>query len=242
MSGGFFPPTRASIVEAARSGDAGERARALETLVAAYWRPVYRHVRRKWGKEHEEAADLTQDFFAQLLERDLLARFDPGRARLRTYLRVCVDGLVANAAKAAGRQKRGGATVHLSLDFDGARDALDRAASSREESPEREFEKEWARSVLSLGLARLDAELAGRGKGVTGRLFAIYDLGAEGDPPPAYADLARRFAVSVADVTNGLSLARREFRRIVLALLREMTGSDEEYRLEARALLGIDAP
>jgi RNA polymerase sigma factor (sigma-70 family) len=242
MSGGFFPPTRASIVEAVRRGDAAERARALETLVAAYWRPVYRHVRRKWGKEHEEAADLTQDFFAQLLERDLLDRFDPGRARLRTYLRVCVDGLVANEVKAAARQKRGGGATHLSLDFEGARDELDRAASSREESPEREFEKEWARSVLSLGLARLDAELAGRGKGVTGRLFAIYDLGAEGDPPPAYADLARRFGVSVSDVTNGLSLARREFRRIVLALLREMTGSDEEYRLEARALLGIDAP
>ena len=242
MSGGFFPPTRASIVEAARSGDAGERARALETLAGAYWRPVYRHVRRKFGKEHEEATELTQDFFVELLERDLLGRFDPSKARLRTYLRVCVDGLVANEAKAAGRQKRGGAATHLSLDFDGARDELERAGTAQEGSPEREFEKEWARSVLALGLARLDAELAGRGKDVAGRLFAIYDLGAEGDPPPAYADLARRFEVSVTDVTNGLSLARREFRRIVLALLREMTGSEEEYRIEARTLLGIDAP
>lgn len=242
MSGGFFPPTRASIVEAVRSGDAVERARALEVLLGAYWRPVYRHVRRKWGKEHEEAADLTQDFFAELLERDLLARYDPGKARLRTYLRVCVDGLVANAAKAAGRQKRGGGAALLSLDFEGARDELERAAPAREESPEREFEKEWARSVLSLGLARLDAELGGRGKGVAARLFGIYDLGTEGDPPPSYADLARRFGVPVTDVTNGLSLARREFRRIILGLLREMTGSEEEYRLEARALLGIEAP
>ena len=69
MSEGFFPQTRVSVVEAARSADAGERQRALETLVAAYWRPVYRHVRRKWGKGHEEAADLTQEFFAELLER-----------------------------------------------------------------------------------------------------------------------------------------------------------------------------
>ncbi len=242
MSGGFFPPTRASIVEAVRSGDAVERDRALEVLVGAYWRPVYRHVRRKWGKEHEEAADLTQDFFAELLERDLLARFDPARARLRTYLRVCVDGLVSNAAKAAGRQKRGGGAALLSLDLDGARDELERAAPAREESPEREFEKEWARSVLSLGLARLDAELGGRGKGIAARLFGICDLGTEGDPPPSYAALAERFGVSAFDVTNGLSLARREFRRIVLGLLREMTGSEEEYRLEARALLGIEPP
>jgi RNA polymerase sigma factor (sigma-70 family) len=240
MSGGFFPPTRASIVGAAKSADAAERARALETLVAAYWKPVYRHVRRKWGKEHEEACDLTQDFFAELLERDLLARFDPERAKLRTYLRVCVDGLVANAAKAAGRQKRGGGALVLSLDLEGARDELERSAPGRDETPEREFEREWARSVLSLGLARLHAELDGRGKGVAARLFEIYDLGAEGDPPPPYADLARRFGLSLSDVTNGLSLARRELRRIVLDLLREMTGSEEEVRLEARVLLGIE--
>jgi GNAT superfamily N-acetyltransferase len=132
--------------------------------------------------------------------------------------------------------------VHLSLDFEGARDELDRAASAREESPEREFEKEWARSILALGVARLALELDGRGKGIAARLFEIYDLGAEGDPPPAYADLSRRLGVSVSDVTNGLSLARREFRRVVLGLLREMTSGDEEDRLEARALLGVEAP
>lgn len=241
MSGGFFPPTRASVVEAARSADVSERERALETLVAAYWRPVYRHVRRKWGKDHEAAADLTQSFFAELLERDLLARFDPGRARLRTYLRVCVDGLVANERKAASRRKRGGGAVLLSLDFDGAREELERAVPAGDGSPEREFEKEWARSVLALGLARLEGALAGRGKGIAARLFELCDLGAEGEPP-SYAELAERFGVSVSVVTNGLSLARREFRRVVLELLRELTGSEEELRLEARSLLGIDAP
>lgn len=241
MSGGFFPPTRGSVVEAARAGEAGERARALETLVAAYWRPVYRHVRRKWGRDHEEAADLTQSFFAELLERDLLARFDPGKARLRTYLRVCVDGLVANATKAATRQKRGGGAAHLSLDFEGAREELERSLPAGDRSPDRDFEKEWARSVLALGVARLEAALGGRGKGIAARLFEICELGTEGEAP-SYAELAERFGVSVSDVTNGLSLARREFRRVVLDLLRELTGSEEEFRLEARALLGIDAP
>ena len=241
MSGGFFPPTRLSVVEAVRSGDAETRTRALEALVAAYWRPVYRHVRRKWGKDHEEAADRTQEFFAELLERDLLARFDPGKAKLRTYLRVCVDGLVSNAEKAAARQKRGGGVAPLSLDFEGARGELEGASPAKGENPEREFEKEWARSVLALGLARLGEALAGRRKGVEARLFEICDLGAEGDPPPSYAALAERFGVSVSDVTNGLSLARREFRRVVLDLLRELTASEEEFRLEARTLLGVDA-
>ena len=241
MTGGFFPPTRASVVEAIRSGDAAERERALGTLVAAYWRPVYRHVRRKWGKGHEEAADLTQDFFADLLTRGLLARFDPGKARLRTYLRLCVDGLAANAAKAASRQKRGGGAAPLSLDFEGARDELERAAPAAGEDPEREFEKEWARSVLALALERLPAVLEGRGKGIAFALFALCELGAEAEVP-SYAELAARFGVSVSDVTNGLSLARRELRRTVLDLLRELTGSEQELRLEARALLGIDVP
>lgn len=241
MTGGFFPPTRASIVEAIRSGDAAERERALGTLVAAYWRPVYRHVRRKWGKGHEEAADLTQDFFAELLTRDLLARYDAGRARLRTYLRLCVDGLAANAAKAASRQKRGGGAAPLSLDFEGAREELERSAPGSDETPERAFEKEWARSVVALALERLPVALEGRGKGIAFPLFEICELGAEAEAP-SYAELAERFGVSVSDVTNGLSLARREFRRTVLDLLRELTGSEEELRLEARALLGIDAP
>ncbi|HQN09060.1 MAG TPA: sigma-70 family RNA polymerase sigma factor [Thermoanaerobaculia bacterium] len=241
MTGGFFPPTRASVVEALRSGDAAERERALGTLVAAYWRPVYRHVRRKWGKGHEEAADLTQDFFAELLTRDLLARYDARKARLRTYLRLCVDGLAANAAKAASRQKRGGGAAPLSLDFEGAREELERRAPGSDETPERAFETEWARSVLALALERLAVALEGRGKGIAHPLFEICELGA-GAEAPSYAELAERFGVSVSDVTNGLSLARREFRRTVLDLLRELTGSEEELRLETRALLGIDVP
>lgn len=241
MTGGFFPPTRASVVDALRSGGAAERERALGTLVAAYWRPVYRHVRQKWGKGHEEAADLTQDFFAELLARDLLARYDAGKARLRTYLRLCVDGLAANAAKAASRQKRGGGATPLSLDFAGAREDLERAAPAAGEDPERAFEREWARSVLALALERLPSSLEGRGKGIAFELFELCELGAEAEVP-SYAELAARFGVSVSDVTNGLSLARRELRRIVLDLLRELTGSEEELRLEARALLGIDAP
>ena len=239
MSGGFFPRP---IVEAARSADAGERARALETLVAAYWRPVYRHV-RKWGKEHEEAADLTQDFFAQLLERDLLGRFDPSKAKLRTYLRVCVDGLVANDGEGGGAaeagRRRGAPLARLRR---GAR-ASSSAPRPRGRSRPSASSRRSGRGASSRSASPVSTpSWPGGERASPARLFEIYDLGAEGDPPPSYADLARRFGVSVTDVTNGLSLARREFRRIVLGLLREMTGSEEEYRLEARALLGIDAP
>jgi DNA-directed RNA polymerase specialized sigma24 family protein len=127
-----FPPTRHSAIEAIRGGDAAERARAMETLSSVYWRPVYGYLRLRWRKDHEEAADLTQELFAELLEKELIARFDPRRARLRTWLRVCIDGLVANHRRAAVRRGQAGA-----FDFDLAREALEQlpAADTPETAP-----------------------------------------------------------------------------------------------------------
>src|ERR1700726_4506466 len=103
-----FPSTHWSIIEGTRSPHADERWRALDTLITAYWKPVYKYIRLHWRKENEAAKDLTQEFFVRLVEKGLLDRFDPERARLRTYLRVCVDGMVMNEDKAAQRVKRGG--------------------------------------------------------------------------------------------------------------------------------------
>lgn len=117
---GRFPATRWSAVIAARSDDPIERRRALDLLISAYWKPVYKYIRIRWNKPSDEAQDLTQDFFTRLIEKDFIDSYDPARARLRTYLRVCVDGVVANESKAAGRLKRGGEAIHLSLDFSAA--------------------------------------------------------------------------------------------------------------------------
>jgi len=100
---GKFPATRWSAIVAARSEDPAERARALETIVAAYWKPVYKYIRARWGKSNEDAKDLTQEFSARVIEKDFVGSYDPAKARLRTFLRTCVDGLVRNQAKAARR-------------------------------------------------------------------------------------------------------------------------------------------
>jgi len=243
---GGFPQTRWSAILAARSADAEERTRALDVLLAAYWKPIYKYVRLRWSKSPEDAQDLTQDFFSRLLEKDLLRDFDPARARLRTFLRACVDHLVANQDRAGSRRKRGGGILHLSLDFaaaDGEFQHFDPAVPAEMEDF---FEREWARSVFTVALERLRAELAARGKSLYFRVFERYDLlDALPEGPgrrPSYQELAREFDVSPADVTNYLAFARREFRRIVLDFLREMTASEEEFRREARSLLGTGPP
>jgi RNA polymerase sigma factor (sigma-70 family) len=147
-----FPATRWSAIVAARSGDPAERARAFEVIVAAYWKPVYKYIRARWGKSNEDAKDLTQEFFARVIEKGFLDRYDPAQSRLRTFLRACVDGLVANEARAAGRLKRGGGAVLLSLDFESAESELAGAELAASETPEDFFEKEWVSSLFGLAL------------------------------------------------------------------------------------------
>src|ERR1700757_4129607 len=146
-AGDRFPATRWSVLAAARSADGRERSRAIDTLCAAYWKPVYKYIRLRWNRAAADAQDLTQAFFAELLERELLSRFDASKSRLRTYLRVCVDSFVMNEEKAARRQKRGGNIEHVALDFAGAEEELgaatiDAGSLASPESLEEFFEKE----------------------------------------------------------------------------------------------------
>ena len=239
MGGGSarFPETRWSAIEAARSDDPAERQRALETLIAAYWKPVYKYVRVHWNRSNEDAKDLTQEFFARLIEKDFLDTYDPGKARLRTFLRVCVDGVVQNADRAARRLKRGGDAVMLPIDFEAAESELGRSAAA---APEAFFEREWVRSLFELAVKGLKEECEARDKMMHFQLFERYDMDDSGERRPTYEQLAKEMGLAVTDVTNYLAWARREFRRIVLEKLREMTASEDEFRREARALLGVE--
>src|SRR5882757_5726188 len=242
--GDRFPLTRRSVIEAARSIDGEEREQALEALCAAYWKPVYKYVRWRWNRPAEAAEDLTQGFFAELLERDLLDKFDATRSRLRTYLRVCVDSFVMNEDKAGKRQKRGGNIPHVVLDFDAAEEELgatviDPAKIASAESLEEFFEKEWVRSLFALAVEDLRKLCELRERTRTFHLFEAYDL--EGNEKSSYEQLSKDYGISLTDVTNALAWARREFRKIALDRLRELCGSEEEFHREARAAFGWDA-
>jgi RNA polymerase sigma factor (sigma-70 family) len=242
--GDKFPVTRLSVIDAARSGDADERSRALETLFAAYWKPVYKYVRLRWNRPAEDAQDLTQGFFAELLERNLLAKYSPQKSRLRTYLRLCVDSFVMNEDKATRRQKRGGDALHVALDFTAAEGelegvAIDAAKIPSPESLEEFFEREWVRSLFTLAVEDLRQLCEAREREKTFRLFEKYDL--DGDQNVSYEKLAQEFGIPATEVTNALAWARREFRRIALERLREICGSDEEFHREALAVFGWEA-
>lgn len=235
-----FPPTRQSLFEALR-GDAPDRVAALESLGRAYWQPARAYLGWRWRLDADAAQDLTQEFFARALERDLFARYDPARARFRTYLRLCLDSFVANERKAAARLKRGGGAAVLPLD-----EALalnERALRDGDDDADAMFQREWTRLVFGEAVARLRDRCEERGKQIAFAIFTRHDLeGPDRNPAPSYAMLAEEFDVPVTQVTNFLAWCRREFRALVLEVLRAHSATEEEFRADVMDLLGVRLP
>ena len=239
-----FPVTRHSAIVAARSGDPEVRQRAFATIVEAYWKPAYKYIRIKWQATNEDAKDLTQSFFVTAIEKDYFASYDPLKASFQTFIRTCLDRFVANQRKSEARLKRGGGADHSSLDFTEAENELSLHTFVSEVSPEEYFHREWVRSLLTLAIETLRSHYADKGSVVYFKLFELYDLrdddgDSESQSRASYAALAMAFGLTTAEVTNYLAAARRKFREIVLARLRDITATEEEFRSEARALLGV---
>ncbi len=235
-----FPLTRHSVVRAIASADPEARARAYDAIVRSYWRPVYAYIRVRWHRDPPDAQDLTQEFFARALEKEYLARYDQSKARFRTFVRTCLEAFLSKDHEAAHRQKRGGGVQIESLDF--ARADADLAAHLRSdgEDPETWFRREWTRALFADAVERLRVECEAADRLRAFEAFVRYDIdGPDAPERPTYAALARDLGMPVTEVTNQLAWARRTFRAGVLEAIRAFCATDEEFRAEARDLLGI---
>ena len=232
-----FPVTNHSAIIGARSDDQVTRRRAFDTILSSYWKPAYKYIRLKWQADNEDAKDLTQGFFADAFEKNHFASYDATKASFQTFLRTCLDGFVANERKAGRRLKRGGDMDHYQLDYATAENELATHAST-DLSPEDYFHREWVRWMFTLAVDTLRQRCDESGRSVHFQLFERYDL--RDDANVSYASLAEEFDLDTATVNNYLAAVRRDFRRVVLEKLREITATDEEFRTEARSLLGVD--
>ncbi|HUE84473.1 MAG TPA: sigma-70 family RNA polymerase sigma factor [Vicinamibacterales bacterium] len=233
-----FPPTRLSVVARTRSADEETRQLAFAAIIEAYWKPVYKYLRLKWRLDPDQAADLTQEFFAATLEKDVLGRFEPERGRFRTYLRVCVDGFASNARKAERRLKRGGGMRPVPLDFETAEGEIVRHEPAVPADVDELFYQEWVRALFQRAVADLKAWAQASGRDAMFAVFERYDLSESAADRPTYAAVAREFGLTPTTVTNHLAAMRRQFRRLVLERLRDLTTTDDEFEAEARRLLG----
>lgn len=158
-----FATTRWSVVLAARDTNPAAAMPALEQLCRAYWYPLYAQARRS-GSSPTDAEDLTQGFFARLLEKDGFTLADPGRGRFRSFLSAAFHHFLANERDRARSLKRGGQVQFLSLDVAPAEERL-RQETATHRTAEQDFDRRWALALLDTVLGRLQREYEDAGKG-----------------------------------------------------------------------------
>jgi RNA polymerase sigma-70 factor (ECF subfamily) len=166
------------MVLAAREGPTPESRRALAGLCETYWYPLYAFNRRR-GAGRDEALDLTQGFFAQLLEHRYLEDLRPGAGKFRSFLLSSLKHYVSDERARASAQKRGGHGALISLDSEGAEERY-RHEPRDDRTPERAYERAWAWTVLDRVSRVLESEFDAAGKG---RLFALLSPSLTGGEP-----------------------------------------------------------
>ena len=224
-----FSATRWSVVLAA-AGDAED---ALATLCRAYWYPLYAFLRRQ-GLNTHDAEDVTQGFFAHIVETDALAQVDRAKGRFRTFLLASLKHFLADERDRAKAQKRGGGRAVISLDACEAEERY--ALEPRDElSPDKLFDRRWAIAVIERALARLDAEYSATGKGA---LFSALKplLTAPGSARP-YAEIGAEFGMNEGAVKVAVHRLRQRYGAALRAEIAETVGSADEVDEELRHLL-----
>ena len=229
---GQFTTTHWSVVLLAGQGSSPPAAAALEKLCRVYWYPLYVFVRRKGYPPHE-AQDLTQSFFARLLDKNYLSAVDPSKGKFRSFLLAAVEHFLANEWRRGQAQKRGGKLTFLSFDeISAEKQYLDAQAPSL--SPEQLFDKQWATTLLEQVLSRLRDEFISAGK-VT--LFDNLKIFLTGETQIAsYAELAARLGTTEAALKMAVSRIRHKYGELLRAEIASTVSKPEEVEEELRAL------
>ena len=208
-----FTPTRWSLISAVRSGDAIRVKVAMETLCRSYWYPLYAYVRRL-GQDAEDAADLTQGFFAHLLEKELLTRADPERGRLRNFLLTAMQRYLRDDWRKSQRQKRGGGAEVLSIDELTAEGLYAREPSTSV-TPESLYHRRWALTLLERTMLALQADYTEQGKSA---LFDSLKPALTEDPDAASAaETGVKLGMTPGAVRVAINRLRARYRARLLA-------------------------
>ena len=213
---------------------------ALAALCEAYWYPLYAYVRRR-GYSPDDAQDLTQEFFATLLEKETLRVADKTRGRFRTFLLTALSNFLSKEHAKATAQKRGGGQLQISLDFSAAEDWYSREPAD-EESPEKIFERRLALTVLDRVLKRLRGRYVEAGKGKQFDQLKVF-VTDEAETPPI-SQLARDLGMAEGAAKMAVHRLRQRYRETLREEISRMVPEPDEVDDEVNSLLaalGSDA-
>jgi len=222
-----FVTTHWSMVLTAGRQDSTRAHDALTKLCQTYWRPLYAYVRRRGYSPHD-AEDLTQAFFARLLERNDVAGVSPERGRFRSYLLGAMNHFLSDEWDKARAQKRGGGRV-IRLDS-----AVAEAACARDlagaTTPETVYDRRWALTLLEEVHERLRQEYERDGKGALFEALRFSLMGERSAVP--YVELAGRLNLSEGAVKVAVHRLRQRYRRLLRELVAETVSSPDEIEAE----------
>jgi RNA polymerase sigma-70 factor (ECF subfamily) len=227
-----FTTTHWSLVASAGEANRAAAADALAELCERYWYPVYGYIRRRAASVHE-AQDMTQAFFAYLLERGSVPRADPGRGRFRAFLLTACKRFLINEWHKGRAVKRGGGRCPLTLDFASGDSKLGLLAVDNV-TPEHLYDHEWAVALLERVMERLQGEYAAKERL---RHFEALKLFLAGSPRgSAYANAARTLGISEATVKVAAHRMRRRYRELLRAEIAQTVENPAEIDEEIRDL------
>ena len=220
------------MLAAGQQRPSGHAREALTALCEAYWYPLYAFLRGR-GHSPADAEDLTQAFFALLLEKQVIRQADPARGRFRSFLLKALQNFAANRHAMNTAAKRGGRVPALSLEFDQAegRFCLD---GSTPESPERAFDRRWALTLLDRVMSRLKDDAVQKGKEDQFETLKRYLTGDE--PQLSYSETASTLGVSESAVKVAVHRLRRKFRDVLQDEISQTVSSRAEIEDELRHL------
>ena len=233
--GPVFVTTQWSVVLAATRSDTTKAQAAMEKLCRTYWYPLYAYVRRR-GHPAQDAQDLTQAFFARLLERHWVDDADRERGRFRTFLLTAMSRFLSDEWDKARAQKRGGDVTHVPVQLDTAEtryghEPLDDA------TPEQYYERRWALTLLDTVLQRLRAEYQHAGKGeLFDTLNSCLVGGRESQP---YAELATKLDMNEGAVKVAVHRLRKRYRKLLRVEIAESMDATEDVDEELRHLFAV---
>jgi len=229
-----FATTQWSLVVGAAGRERPDAGAALALLCQRYWYPLYSYVRRRVA-DVNEAQDLTQEFFARLLEKNTLAHASPERGRFRAFLLTSMRNFLVNEWDRTRAQKRGGDHRHLPLDFDSGESRLHFEPADKR-SPERIFEREWALLLLELVLQRLAAESVAAGKQ---RQFEILQPTLAGSRTASYEQIAQELGTTEEAARQAAHRLRKRYRELLREEIRRTIAEPGEVDDEIRSLFEV---
>jgi RNA polymerase sigma-70 factor (ECF subfamily) len=228
-----FASTRWSVVLAA-GGLSPDADRALAELCETYWYPVYAFV-RKSGHSSDDAADLTQAFFARVLEKRYVKDARPDRGRFRSFLLASLRHFMSNERDWQGAKKRGGGVPHVSLDVEigEQRYQLDPPDDT---TPERIYERRWTLTVLDRAMAELSKKYRQSGRR---ELYLRLKPCLTGENSLSYREIGEALGVSEGSLRIAVHRLRKEFASTLRAAIAETVERPEDIEDELRYLLGV---